>query len=294
MKIHPQTEVPIKHVKPGTNVRAGKPDCKQLEASVRQVGVLLPLLVVQHTANSYHVISGHRRLAAANAAGLEVVPVRLVEGASLADRQNLQLAENVHRLDLSPMEKARAIETLRATLSPARKGVTVSDEDLALHCGVEPRTVARLLSLLVLPKKAQDAITDGLLSVSVGVELARVPDEKLRIKATNEAIVGNHREGPMRVGDVRRYLRLHVYLRLREAPFPTDADLAPGGPCGPCPKRTGNTPALLGIEPSRDDLCTDGACFRRKADEHWKTIKHDTAAAGLPVLTTKQAVMRRC
>lgn len=127
-----------------------------LAASIRENGILQPLVAVEN-AGSYELIAGERRLRAAVRAGLDRVPVILREAPTDAGMLELALVENLQREDLGPMERARAYERLVET-----HGLSV--EDIARKVGKSRVAVANTLRLTGLPGPVLDALDKGLLS----------------------------------------------------------------------------------------------------------------------------------
>jgi ParB family chromosome partitioning protein len=128
----------------------------ELAASIREHGVLQPLLVRETAAGSFELIAGERRLRAAAEAGLQTVPVLVTEA---ADRDALEIAliENVQREDLNVLEEAEAYRMLAE-----RYGAT--QEDIARRVGRARATVANTMRLLDLPEDVRGLVADGKLS----------------------------------------------------------------------------------------------------------------------------------
>ena len=128
--------------------------------SVREKGVLQPLLVRRHPAktNAYEIVAGERRWRAAQKAGLTEVPVVIKE---LADREALELAliENIQREDLTAIEEAAGYQRLMDEFGH-------SQEDLSHVIGKSRSHIANLLRLLTLPESVQHMVDDGRLSAS--------------------------------------------------------------------------------------------------------------------------------
>ncbi len=123
-----------------------------LAASVEQLGILQPLLVRDSGDGRYELIAGERRLRAARGAGLDTVPVLLVE---TDDRGSLEraLVENVHREDLDPLEEAAAYRALMD-----EGGLT--QEVLGQRLGRSQPTISNTLRLLDLPTPIQKMVHD--------------------------------------------------------------------------------------------------------------------------------------
>lgn len=128
----------------------------ELTASIEELGILQPLLVRESGPGRYELIAGERRFRAAREAGLEQVPVLLVE---TDDRGSLEraLVENIHREDLDALEEAAAY---RALLDEG--GLT--QDALAKRLGRSPQAISNSLRLLDLPTGIQRLVHDRLLS----------------------------------------------------------------------------------------------------------------------------------
>lgn len=159
-------EVPIGDVKlADDNVRQDVGDVSELAASVKAGGVLQPLLV--NEADNV-VVAGARRLAAAKAAGLKVVPV-VKRAFTEQERLETMLVENLQREDLSPLEEAAGYQRLVE--------MGLSQRQIATRVGRSQATVAKRLSLLVLPEKVQQEVEKGGISLPDAQELAKLKDE---------------------------------------------------------------------------------------------------------------------
>lgn len=113
----------------------GLGDLRDLAESLKQEGVLQPLLV-HRIGDTFEVLDGHRRLAAARLAGLRTVPVLIVGQRSHSDAINIMVATAMHTKGLESGERAQAISEL-----VNRHGWTIAD--LAVRWGVSPGTVQR-------------------------------------------------------------------------------------------------------------------------------------------------------
>lgn len=125
---------------------------KQLAASVKQYGILQPLVVTKRDGGNdgYMIIAGERRWRAAQAAGLETVPA-IVRTAKELEQLEIALIENVQRVDLSPLEQAASIEYLHQQFG-------VSYEVISERLGKAVSTVSNIVRLLQLPERAKTAL----------------------------------------------------------------------------------------------------------------------------------------
>lgn len=146
---------------------------EQLAESIRQAGVLQPLLVVKEGVR-YRIVAGERRYRAARLAGLHTVPC-LVKDLSEQEVMEAALIENLQREDLNPIEEAAGIRALMD-----KCGYT---QDMAAkRVGRSRPAVANLLRLLSLPQKVQKLVKDGSLSAGHARVLAGLDDENAQMK----------------------------------------------------------------------------------------------------------------
>jgi ParB family transcriptional regulator, chromosome partitioning protein len=143
-----------------------RPDeLREMANSIREKGVITPLLV-SRSETGYQLIAGERRWRAAQMAGLDRVPV-VLRDATPTESLELALIENIHRMDLNPIEEALAYRKLLEDLG-------ATQETLARRLGKERSTVTNLLRLLKLPVQIQQDLIDGHLSMGHARVLAGV------------------------------------------------------------------------------------------------------------------------
>ena len=131
-------------------------ELKQLTASVREHGILQPL-VVRNAGDHYQLIAGERRLRAAQAAGLTAVPIHVV---AFNDQQVFEaaLVENIQRTDLNPIEKAVGFRDYLDRFK-------MTQDQLGAKLGINRSSVSNLVGLLNLPADVQDAVRLGQISL---------------------------------------------------------------------------------------------------------------------------------
>ena len=144
----------------------------QLAQSIREQGVLQPLLVVEN-AGRYRIVAGERRWRAARLAGLASGPC-LVRGVSGPTQKEIALVENLQREDLNPMEAALGIRQLMD-----QHGYT--QEKAAQRLGKSRPAVANLLRLLTLPEEVAALVKDGTLSAGHARVLAGLDSDEEKI-----------------------------------------------------------------------------------------------------------------
>lgn len=272
-----QARLPVAMLYPSaTNPRRRLTGLDELTASIAKVGLLQPLVVrrLVDSEDKFEVVSGHRRLAAAQKLNMVEVPVVIIE-ATDAQVLEAQLVENLQRVDLSPMEEAEGVAALRDV-----SGYT--PEQLAQKTGKSRGWVYQRLKLLDLCSEARKALASGALSVSVAIPLARLPTPKLQVKAL-ERVAG---EPPMGAREAIEYLQREFCITLRGAPFDRKDDmLVEGAPaCVKCPKRSGSGPTGL-FDDLELDVCTDVVCYQEKARATWDAKAEKAAKQGAEVLT---------
>ncbi|HYH29469.1 MAG TPA: ParB/RepB/Spo0J family partition protein [Pseudonocardia sp.] len=173
----------------------------ELEHSIREFGLLQPIVVREASPGSYELVMGERRWRAAQRAGLTRLPAivrRTGDDAMLRDA----LLENIHRVQLNPLDEAAAYEQLLAEFG-------VTQTELADRLGRSRPVVTNTIRLLKLPVSVQRRVAAGVLSAGharalLGLEepgqqeelAARIVAEGLSVRATEEAVVLLRRDSP--------------------------------------------------------------------------------------------------
>jgi ParB family chromosome partitioning protein len=149
-------EVPIETIQPNLRqprTRFDESALQELSASIREHGVLQPLLVRPLSEDTYELIAGERRLRAAKAAGLKTVPV-MIRPAGHQTSLEMALIENVQREDINAIECARAYRRLMDEFG-------LTQEQVSDKVGKSRTTVANSVRLLKLPARIQDSLEEG-------------------------------------------------------------------------------------------------------------------------------------
>lgn len=141
----------------------------ELADSVGRHGVLQPILIRRTAGGSYEIVAGERRWRAARLAGLDEVPVLLIEA---AEERALELAviENLQRSDLNPMEEAAAFASMMERFH-------LTQEEVAERVGKDRSTVANYIRLLRLPPAVQESVAAGLLTMGHARALLSLREE---------------------------------------------------------------------------------------------------------------------
>lgn len=152
----------------------------ELADSIRQHGVLQPLLVRPLPEGNYQLVAGERRWRAARAAGLSEVPVVVKE---LSDTEAMELAiiENLQREDLNPIEEAEGLQALAD-----KCGYT--QEEIAASVGKSRPAIANALRLLRLPEEVREMTKEGKISAGHARALLAFDNEAMMLEAANRIV----------------------------------------------------------------------------------------------------------
>ncbi len=143
----------------------------ELEASIREFGVLQPLLVRPMSDGSYKIVAGERRYRAARRAELKEVPV-IIKSLTDAEAAAIALIENLQREDLNPIEEAAGIKKLIEEYG-------YTQEEASEKLSKSRPAIANALRLLMLPTDVSKLVEDGKLSAGHARALLGLEDEKL-------------------------------------------------------------------------------------------------------------------
>ena len=181
---------------------------EDLSESIRQYGILQPLIVRRLPEKGYELIAGERRLRAARKAGLEKVPA-LVREYNDAEISEIALIETIQRENLNIIEEAEAYAFLMQNFQ-------LTQEMLAKKVGRSRPHIANSLRLLELAEPVQDKLVAGELLMGQARPLLALKDEALQIKAA-EHILAEHLSSRQAEELVRRLLDDPAYLDAEES-----------------------------------------------------------------------------
>lgn len=176
-------EIPVGDIDPNTEQpRRSFPEeaMTQLSASVKEQGILQPLLVVEQPGGRYRIVAGERRWRAARQAGLATVPC-IVRDMDMIRQMEVSLIENLQREDLNPMEEAAAIRALMQQCG-------YTQETVAARLSKSRPVIANLLRLLTLPKEVAQMVREGQLSAGHARVLAGLDREEDKIALARETL----------------------------------------------------------------------------------------------------------
>jgi len=177
--------LPVKQLRPNPDQpRKAIGDLRELTDSVREKGVLEPLLVrFVAREDCYYLISGERRYHAARAAGLREVPC-IEKTADDAETLEIGLIENIQRKDLTPFEEADGLHRLATQFE-------YTHEDVARKIGRARSSVTETLSLLNIPDGLRKkCVEQGIASKSLLLQIARQPTEKKMVEMLRRILQG--------------------------------------------------------------------------------------------------------
>jgi ParB family transcriptional regulator, chromosome partitioning protein len=172
-----------------------------LADSIREVGILQPVLVRAAEGGGYELIAGERRWRAARRVGLPTIPamVRVADDAAMLQHA---IVENVQREELNPLEEAAAYQQLIEDFS-------LTHDDVATRVGKSRATISNTLRLLQLPPSIQRSLKDGTIRMGHARALLGTPDrafqeqlakrviaEDLSVREVEEAIRSRQQESP--------------------------------------------------------------------------------------------------
>lgn len=177
-------DIPIDAIVPNRHqprVHFDEESLNELTASIREIGVLQPVLV-RPVGDEFELLAGERRWRAAKRAGLAVIPAVIRQTDDLGSIQQA-LIENLHRQDLTPLEEAAAYQQLIEDFAMTHEGV-------ATRVGKSRSAVTNTLRLMSLPPSIQHLLADGRLSAGHARALLGTPDrafqEQLARRASQE------------------------------------------------------------------------------------------------------------
>lgn len=146
----------------------------ELAQSIKEHGIIQPLVVSRKGEGGYQLIAGQRRLKAAKEAGVEEVPV-ILKDAKSSQKLEMALIENIQREDLNPLEEAEAYQILV-------KKFNLKPEEIAQKVGKGETTIINSIRLLELPQEIKDVLEDNILTVGHARAMLTLPkEEQLRL-----------------------------------------------------------------------------------------------------------------
>ena len=261
--------IKVDELKPSPWNRAedGNGEMKELAASIKDVGVLQPLIVRKFGSEgdkiSYEIVAGHRRWRACKSIDRDEVPCVVV---SLNDEEAklTQITENLHRKNLNPMEEARAFHALW------KDGVAGEAQRIAEMVGKDAKYVYRSLELLKLPKRAQEALEKGLISAAHGHQIARVGPKQID-SVVAYAVTPGYKGEIVSLQSLKDFINKNVAKDLAHAPWDKGVPYAGKMACVGCPSNSANQELLF--DGAAAGTCTNGPCYLVKMKQFYKDLQ---------------------
>lgn len=208
-------EIPVDAIRPNPwqpREHFDNQELDELAQSIREHGVLQPVLVSQQPDGSFQLITGERRWRAVQLAGLPTLPALVKEATPQASLE-MALVENIQRRDLNPLEEAHAFRQLLD-----EHGLT--QEQLAQRIGKSRVTVTNTLRLLHLPEAVRQALANGALSEGHARAILMADGESRRLRVLEQVLADR-----LSVRDTEALARELNTNRVNVAETPPDPDV---------------------------------------------------------------------
>ena len=171
------TEIPVASIRRNPyqpRVTFDEESIAELAQSIRQVGLIQPLVVRKAPDGAYELVAGERRLRAAKSLGMENVTCIVEQGMEDESSAMMALIENLQREDLHYLEEAQCYNTLLSTYN-------LTQEELAARLGKSQSSIANKLRLLRLPEEVKSAMAEAHLTERHARALLKLKDEKTQL-----------------------------------------------------------------------------------------------------------------
>jgi len=256
----------IDQISAGENIRKNitKDSLSSLIESIKEAGIIQPLLVRTVSKDKYELVAGFRRFNAAKYAGIKSIPV-LISDIDKEDRIEFQLIENLQRKDLNPIDEALAYKDLGEEYKPA---------DIMVITGKSEYHIKKMLSLLNLAPEVKEMIKKGELSKDHGIVLTRLSNPKYQKQLAAE--IKQYRYSPARAESELP----HYSQRLDTACFSKEQ-------CNACVFNGNLMKDLFDKDNSLSGKCLNGDCFSKKISEFQKEAEAALKVKGKKVIVMK-------
>jgi ParB family transcriptional regulator, chromosome partitioning protein len=161
-------------------LRFSEEKIKELASSIREKGVIQPILVRETGENRFELIAGERRLRAVKHLGLTEIPA-IVRRVADADLLEMSIIENIQREELNAVEEAKAYRRLAQEFGH-------SQDHIANRVGKDKSSISNLLRLLNLPEEIQELVTQNTISFGHAKVLLSLPDAKQQMTVCQRII----------------------------------------------------------------------------------------------------------
>ncbi len=155
---------------------------KELSESIKEKGVIQPIIVSRVGDGTFRIVTGERRWRAAMLAGLKKIPA-LIKNLASKDALEVALIENIQREDLNPIETAEAFNRLI-------RDFKLTQEEISVKVGKDRATIANYLRLLKLPDEIKSMINNGYLTVGHAKAILSIEGRTNQIEAAKKIVKG--------------------------------------------------------------------------------------------------------
>lgn len=171
-------------------------ELSELAESIKANGIIQPI-IVRPSGTGYELIAGERRFRASKMASLDKIPA-LVKHASDEQLHEWSLVENIHRVDLNPIERAKAYQDYLNIFS-------LTQSEAAQRLGEDRSVIANYIRLLELPHEIKQMLAEDKISMGHARAILALPTDELRRKMANRAMTGR-----LSVREVERLVRKYL------------------------------------------------------------------------------------
>lgn len=237
-------------------------DTDELVASIKAHGIINPITVVESTAvpGYYHIIAGHRRFAAAKKIGLTTVPVKKIRGNRNSEEfDEIAIAENVVRIDMTPYEECLAVKSIARTKASVKQ--------IARRMGRTVRWVTVRKKLAEAGDAVLEKVKSGKFPLTQAAKLADLPDEVFKDELENTYQLDDY--------NVKNILERH-HKDLTKAPF----DYAN---CLQCDKCSACQTDLF--DEDQKAICLDPDCWKKMVKKEAQRRAEEYRANGMEATT---------
>ena len=189
-----------------------KEELEELSKSIKEYGVLQPL-IVKKTGSKYEIIAGERRWRAANNAGLKEVPVVIRDYDEQRSRE-ISIIENIQREDLNPIEEALAYKNLI-------EGYGLTQEELAVKLSKSRTAITNSIRLLKLDEYVQNLMIDAKISAGHARCLLVIEDKEIQKKLADDIVKNN-----LSVREVEKLIKALSKKKKSKEKYTEDRDLS--------------------------------------------------------------------
>lgn len=179
-------EIPVEDIIPGgrqARKHFDREKLKELAESIREFGVIQPIIVRTTRDGGFELIAGERRWRACKEAGLKTVPA-LVKELEDIDVAAVSLIENIQRENLSPLEEAATYRKLLGEYG-------LTQEELSARIGKSRPSVTNMIRLLELPERVKELLSRGELTPGHARAILALPGEEIQVEAAEKIVMLN-------------------------------------------------------------------------------------------------------